>query len=177
MTISAAGYTTYVAKHDISFPATVTAYISTTKTDKTLKLTEKASVPEGTAVILKGDAGTYALPTITTTPADVTGNLLLASDGITVEEGDCFYALAKKNGVVGFYPVDEGVVIPAGKAYLDLGDSEVKGFTFEFEDTEDGIKTLSDSPLKGENIYNLAGQKLSKMQKGINIVNGKKIMK
>ena len=41
----------------------------------------------------------------------------------------------------------------------------------------DGIKTLSDSPLKDENIYNLAGQRLNKMQKGINIVNGRKVLK
>ena len=43
------------------------------------------------------------------------------------------------------------------------------------EDVIDGIETLSDSPLKGEDIYNLAGQRLQKMQKGINIMNGKKI--
>jgi hypothetical protein len=30
--------------------------------------------------------------------------------------------------------------------------------------------------LKGENIFNLAGQRIQKMQKGINIVNGKKVV-
>lgn len=42
----------------------------------------------------------------------------------------------------------------------------------------DGIKEINnDSLLKGENlIYNLAGQRLSKPQKGINIVNGRKIL-
>ena len=44
-------------------------------------------------------------------------------------------------------------------------------------DDATGIKTLSDSPLKGEEIYNLAGQRLNKMQKGINIVGGKKVLK
>jgi len=177
VTVGGAGYTTYVAKHDISFPYGVTAYISTTKTSETLTLTEKASVPEGTAVILKGAAGTYALPTIKTTPESVTGNLLQASDG-TVTGGEGIYALAKKNEVVGFYPVDSNVTIPAGKAYLEIDDnSEVKGFTFVFDDDADGIQTLSDSSLKGENIYNLAGQRIQKMQKGINIVNGKKILK
>ena len=39
-----------------------------------------------------------------------------------------------------------------------------------------GIKTLSNSFLKGENIFNLAGQRLSKMQKGINIKDGKKFV-
>ena len=45
------------------------------------------------------------------------------------------------------------------------------------EDIDTGIKTLSNSPLKGENIYNVAGQRLSKMQRGINIKDGKKIIK
>ena len=45
------------------------------------------------------------------------------------------------------------------------------------EDDPVGIKTLSDSPSKGEDIiFNLAGQRLSKMQKGINIVEGKKVL-
>ena len=30
--------------------------------------------------------------------------------------------------------------------------------------------------VNGQSIYNLAGQRVSKMQKGINIVNGKKVL-
>ena len=45
------------------------------------------------------------------------------------------------------------------------------------DDVITGIKSLSDSPLKGEDIYNLAGQRLQKMQRGINIVGGRKILK
>ena len=64
---------------------------------------------------------------------------------------------------------------------------EVKLYTIRYADTDavsyvgeetaTGIKTLSNSPLKGENIYNVAGQRLSKMQRGINIKDGKKIIK
>ena len=39
---------------------------------------------------------------------------------------------------------------------------------------DDGQWTTDD---KAVDIYNLAGQKLSTMQKGINIVNGKKVLK
>ena len=71
----------------------------------------------------------------------------------------------------------ENVVIPAGKAYLNLGGSPAKEFlTFDFSETPDGIKTLSQTPVKEEGIYNLSGQRLNKMQKGINIVNGKKVL-
>ena len=78
--------------------------------------------------------------------------------------------------------MEDGVVIPAGKAYLEYtGGNTVKGFTFDFDDDDATVieKTLSDSPLKGENIYNLAGQRLgnSQLKRGIYIVNGKKVLK
>lgn len=61
------------------------------------------------------------------------------------------------------------------RAYFDIpAGTEVKGFVFE--DGATGIKTLFNSPLKGEDIYNLAGQRQNKAQKGINIVNGKKVL-
>ena len=44
-------------------------------------------------------------------------------------------------------------------------------------DDATGIKTLPDSTLKGENTYNLAGQRVGKDYKGIVIENGKKVIK
>ena len=183
VTIGSAGYTTYVAKHNISFPDGLTAYISTSKTSETLTLTEKASVPQGTPIILEGSAGTYALPTITTSPEDVSGNLLQASDGSVNGDGSTIYALGvgktgANEGKVGFYLVGSGVQVPAGKAYLVVGGGAKEFLTFDFDDEATSIEeTLSDSTLKDENIYNLAGQRIQKMQKGINIVNGKKVLR
>ena len=59
-------------------------------------------------------------------------------------------------------------------AYYD-GEASVKVNIF-IDDTETGIETLSNSPMKGENIYNLAGQRVNKAQKGIYIENGKKVL-
>ena len=70
--------------------------------------------------------------------------------------------------------------IAACKAYVEVS-SSVKGFIFKFDDDATGIENLNtqSSTLNTQNtsIYNLAGQRLQKMQKGINIVNGKKILK
>ena len=55
--------------------------------------------------------------------------------------------------------------------------ADTDAVSYAGEDIDTGIKTLSNSPLKGENIYNVAGQRLSKMQRGINIKDGKKIIK
>ena len=70
------------------------------------------------------------------------------------------------------------------RAYFKLNDpTQVKEFKlcFDGEDSADGIGKIQNSKFKIQNeadaIYNLAGQRLSKMQRGINIVNGKKILK
>ena len=178
--ISSVGYTTqYIPSTDVTIPTGVEAYAGE-KADNYLRLLEiEDAISKDDAVILKGSEGYYSFVPTTGVIAATTNNLL-GSTGVTVGAGDHFYALANKGGV-GFYPVDEGVKIPAGKAYISLGGGSVKGFTFVFDDDDaTGIESIQNSKFKIQNegsIYNLAGQKLSKMQKGINIVNGKKIMK
>ena len=87
------------------------------------------------------------------------------------------YVLAQPEGEpVCFYQAESGT-IKAGKAYLEL-DSEVKAFYFLFPgDDPTGISAVNNGQLtNGKEIYNLAGQRIQKMQKGVNIVNGKKIL-
>ena len=53
----------------------------------------------------------------------------------------------------------------------------MKAFYFEGEDDATGIEAIDNGQLTIDNkIYNLAGQRIQKMQKGVNIVNGKKIL-
>jgi hypothetical protein len=106
---------------------------------------------------------------------------LKGSDEATLTEGgDVYYALSVKGGAnVGFYWMAEGGAAftnGAHKAYLALPRTEVKGFAFGLEDDATGIQTIENEAENGA-IYNLAGQRINKMQKGINIVNGKKILK
>ena len=174
--VGAAGYTTfYDANKDWELVGDARAYIgSLTPNGGALHLDEIEDIPVGTAVVI---GGTYYNKLSTDASATTTGNILLGSDG-TVTGGDGIYALAKKNDVVGFYPVKNTVTIPAGKAYLNTA-AGVKGFVFEFEDDETAIGSIQNSKFKIQNgeVYNLAGQKLSKLQKGINIVGDKKILK
>ena len=70
------------------------------------------------------------------------------------------------------------VSITDGTARLyNIRFADTDAVSYAGKDIETGIKTLSNSPLKGENIYNVAGQRLNKMQRGINIKDGKKIIK
>jgi hypothetical protein len=77
-----------------------------------------------------------------------------------------------------YYP-GNGASIGAFRAYFKLTDSnDVKTFLLNFgEDEATSIKTTDNGQQTTDNetIYNVAGQRLNKMQRGINIVNGKKV--
>ena len=106
--------------------------------------------------------------------ANIEGNVLKG----TAEEIDAAgkYILAQPEGEpVGFYLANGGK-IAAGKAYLEVpAGTEVKAFLFS-EDDATGIANVEKTIENGA-IYNLAGQRISKMQKGVNIINGKKVLK
>ena len=53
----------------------------------------------------------------------------------------------------------------------------MKSFTFVFEDETTGItETRPATREEVETIFNLGGQRLQKMQRGVNIVNGRKVL-
>lgn len=66
------------------------------------------------------------------------------------------------------------ISIPAFRAYFKGMSSEVKNFSISL-DNETGLKTVS-VEMDKDAIYDLMGRNLLKVQKGINIVNGKKIL-
>ena len=181
-TVGEAGYATYVTKHNVSFPKEVEAYIATStgydqiKEEEYVSLTKVTSVAKGTPVVLK-NKGEYTLDPVAA-PESAEGNLLKASDG-TVEGNGTIYVLAKPaDKEVGFYAVQKGTTVAEGKAYLEVANADVKGFVFAFADQADGINEVNGqwSTANGQSIFNLAGQRIQKMQKGINIVNGKKVV-
>ncbi len=181
-TVGEAGYATYVTKHNVSFPKEVEAYIATStgydqiKEEEYVSLTKVTSVAKGTPVVLKNE-GEFTLDPVAD-PESAEGNLLKASDG-TVEGSSSIFVLAKPaNKEVGFYAVQEGTTVAEGKAYLEVAKPGVKGFVFAFADQADGINEVNGqwSTVNGQSIFNLAGQRIQKMQKGINIVNGKKVV-
>ena len=137
----------------------------------------EGTIPTKTAVVLKGSPKTYVY-NIVAEASPITNNALKGT--LEPIEATGKYVLAKPAGEeVGFYLANGGN-IAACKAYVETN-SDVKGFIFKFDDDATGIENLNtqSSTLNTQNtsIYNLAGQRLQKMQKGINIVNGKKILK
>ena len=127
-------------------------------------------VPAGNAVVLKG---TYYNKLAADLPAINIANDLKGTDADTAADGT-MYILANGADGVGFYKA-EGT-IPAGKAYFQ-STSGVKAFFFDGDDAT-GISLMEDgrSQMEDGAIYNIAGQRIQKMQKGINIINGKKVL-
>ena len=146
----------------------VSAYVAIAN-NTWLELTKIEKVPAGTPVVLKG---TYFNKIDADLPAINVANELQGTDVDTEADGT-MYILAQVDDKVGFYKATG--TIPAGKAYYQ-STSGVKAFYFAGDDAT-GIEDLNvDVNLDGA-IYNVAGQRLQKMQKGINIINGKKILK
>ena len=175
VTVGETGYTTYTTTNAVSLPDDVTAYIVTAANGSYASLKSVKSIPASTSVIINASEGTYDLESIGS-PESVSDNLLLVSDG-KVKGGTGIYALANKNHGVGFYLVNSSVTIPNGKAYLQTTANTKEFLNFDFSDDETGINTVNGSELMVNSpIYNLSGQRMSKLQKGINIVNGKKVL-
>lgn len=177
-------YQTFANPYNCQIANAEVHYI-TTQTTSTAHI-EKASnemVPANTGVILKAKKGA----TISIRPLNGTcdenltsNNTLIAGDGTTtVAAGNYMLAYSSTDEMAKFYAIgSSGFVVPANKAYLPAsGGASVKALSFDDDDAT-GINAIKNNELTIDNaIYNVSGQRMSKMQKGINIVNGKKILK
>ena len=94
----------------------------------------------------------------------------------TIDAGN--YVLQTQGGVQAFYKLTEAAIAnQVYRAYLTAPAADVKAFYFDFNDAT-AIAKIQDSgsKIQDSEIFNLAGQKMSKLQKGVNIVNGKKVL-
>jgi len=143
---------------------------------------EVTVVPADQAVVVRSasGAGTYQIP-VTQATADFDDNLLKATlSPFTVTVPSTIYCVAYKNGVSGFFPVAVNTTVPKGKGYLDFSGSSVKPASVFLDDEDDptAIEMVNgQSSMVNGPIFNLAGQRLQKMQRGLNIVGKTKVLK
>ena len=119
ITIPAEGVATYVTTNALDFSTQNGAFTAYTVTDiktKSVATAEVTQVPAGTPLLLKGAAGSYDVEVIES--AQPVENLLKAADGIVAGDGSTIFAYSNKK--FKFTKVAEGLVIPAGKAYLQI---------------------------------------------------------
>ncbi|MBP3252480.1 MAG: hypothetical protein J6M25_07570 [Prevotella sp.] len=171
VTISSVGWATYVPTQNVAFDD-ITAYIATSVTTTSVRLTEVRAVVAGTPLVVSGAPGTYELRVVSADECDdVSANLLRVSDGVSATAG--VYVLACKDQGVGFYKWTGDASLSEGRVYLPaLSDIGVLPI-----DDPTGITSLSgDTTSADGGVYSLSGVRVGKMTKGLYIKDGKKIM-
>ena len=183
--VGSTGFATFCSPVDMDFSGVsdIKAYIASgfNPSTGTLVLTRVTEVPAGEGLYIVGDEGSYDVPATTTDM--VYSNLLkgvTTATTISPTEGDnTNFILANGSHGVGFYTLSAAGELAAGKAYLQLPTASVAGvkaISFVFNDgDETGISNVKDVP-SIEGIYNLQGQRISQPRKGLNIINGKKVI-
>ena len=179
-------YSTLILPCPSLLPSGITLYnCSATETNGyTLTLAEiSGNMKENTPYIIASTVGNkYTIigwdkggrATYTPSGSWITG--VLTEGGATVPANS--YVLAAKNGQQGFYQTNGSVTCPQYKCYLPVPASAGSARAFYFPgDEPTSIEGIFGADESGAvSIYNLAGQKLNRLQKGINIVNGRKVV-
>ena len=182
-------YATLYSDANLVVPEGITVYaVGVNDNANALVVTEVAveeftTIEGGQGYMLKADAaGNYTF-TATSNDADmvdVTGNLLkgtMTETTITVKNGHQLYKLAYGENGIGFYlDSNEGTTLKNGanKAYLDVPTTlSIRGFALS--DAITAIEAIEMKNSVAEGLYDLQGRRVHDVQKGIYVVNGKKL--
>lgn len=183
------GWFSFGASYNYEVPVGILAYTGLLNGDK-IELTEVAAgsvIKGGQGIVFKGQVGTNYefLTNLDKDPINQPNDFAGSSEAVTVDQNqNDYYILASaKDMPKAFYHYTGTNNLAANKAYickektaannaprvLTLGDEEVTGIQALPE--AEGLKT------QGTEIYNLSGQRIQKMQRGVNIIGGKKVLK
>jgi hypothetical protein len=168
---------------------TVEAYTAAyNSTSKKVELNRIYKVPANTGLFIKGTAGDIP---VLTGDADVIGtnNLVAVSATTTVNQTDggdnTNFVLGVDNAAAPTAAVflkapTAGVSVGAGKAYLQIPTASAPAaarMAVVFNDETTGISQIENGEWRMKNsVYNLRGQRVAQPQKGLYIVNGKKVI-
>lgn len=180
VSVSDAGYATYATTNNVVVPndenvKVMTVTVNDDNSTITLNKVEAGTViPANTGILVKAAAGNHDFVVTSKADTEFTNNDLKAATKDETSNGTTYFALTKIGDKVGFALVENGVVIPAGKAYLEVpGKTPAKFFGLDGEAT--GINSVKTAKADGA-YYTLEGVKTTKPVKGLYIHNGKKII-
>lgn len=177
-------YASFYSPVDLTLPSGVKAYTGKLNGENTvLTLSEVDYVPANTGVILEyaefssETSKDFPIRSTVTPVAETSLTGTVAAQSATAGTK---LVLGKEDENWGIYAYgSEGTVTLNGfKANMDMpaGGGSVKGFKFSFDD-ETVIEALTNTLQSTDcTIYNLAGQRINRLQRGVNIVNGKKVL-
>lgn len=182
----AEGYATFSYNYDVTPAEGLTVkYVSAVDGSGNITWDNYPSggIKANQGVLLQGTPGTYRFTPSTTATAPGTENLLKPIDvkkqipqsddnGVTTN-----YILTKNSGKVGFFKVNSaGSWCAAGTAYLSTSATSARGYFPLWEDATSIEGVVSESENVNLPVYDLQGRRVTSPQKGLYIVNGKKVV-
>ncbi len=172
VTVSEAGYATLYTPVPLTVNTSVNVYTGTVNGSK-LKLTAvEGTIPSNTGVILEATAGDYdfslAAADVETAKGDLTGSV----ETVLTTSVSNPLTLQLVDSTIGMYTYT-GANLSGFKSYL-LNGSGVEGFAFDFGSAT-GIESLNAATAGTTAVFDLSGRRVTKAQKGLYIVNGKKM--
>lgn len=180
VSVSEAGFATYATTNNVVVPEDENVKVMTVKVNAAgtaIELNEvKAGtvIPAGKGILVKAAKGNYNFVVTSEAGKELESNNLVAATTDVTSDGTKFFALTKIGEKVGFALVENGVVIPAGKAYLEVAKATAAKF-FGLDGEATGINSVKTAKADGA-YYTLEGVKTTKPVKGLYIHNGKKIV-
>lgn len=180
VSVSEAGFATYATTNNVVVPEDENVKVMTVKVNAAgtaIELNEvKAGtvIPAKTGILVKADQGNHNFVVTSDKGEALATNDLKAATADETSDGTKFFALTKIGDKVGFALVEKNIVIPAGKAYLEVTKSTGAKF-FGLDGEATGINSVKTAKADGA-YYTLEGVKTTKPVKGLYIHNGKKIV-
>lgn len=180
--VSELGCGTFASDYALDFSASEIRAFYATESGDNLIFHEIQKVPSNTGVLLyKVGGASDDIPVYNGTADTVTGNAFVRGTGeaVSYTDQDKNYILFDGSEGLGFYKANNNPVA-TNRAYIHVPVSvNVKCFLLDLENDPTGIRSMEEvrGMMEDGVIFNLAGQHLQKMQKGINIVNGKKVLR
>lgn len=172
--VNGKSYATFCAPFGVTVADTKANTLVMDASKKFVTLNEIAEVPANTGVLLVNETGaTTATVTINdAAAATVANNALVGTLAPHAKEaGDLF--LGNNEGVVGFYDW-AGTSLVANRAYIPAAKAAgLRALLFDNTTTGVNAATLNNASQK---VFDLQGRRVEKAQKGLYIVNGKKVV-
>lgn len=192
-TVPSSGIGTFSADVNLTLPDGLKAHFCTYLKEvdeglaiKILNIDGKV-INQNTGVLLSGTPNeTYQLRYTSEAGSATDGNQLVPvveSKHIESVTGDYTNYMMKGGRFIKIKEEDGSVMMPAHRAYLPLlttAVGEAKSIVLLWDDGfvtgVERMRNVENEIMRNESIYNLNGQKLSSPRKGINIINGRKVI-
>lgn len=179
-----ANVATYSSPFPVKLPEGVDAYIAKQEGENIVLQKITGALPANTGVILSSEnAAEYILTARTTETeteaTEIADNKLVATTGSAVANDVNAYILSKNENKAVFKKLSAtNRTIAQYKAYLKLdAGTQPANLSLAFAGSNlTGIQNVTETSAKSKTAYDLAGRKVGKLQKGIYIVNGKKVI-